>query len=543
MIVSREFKFRHANEIAGAFVILAFALLVAGIFFAGRSQGWFAPRITLQLVFDTPEGTFGLQEGATVQVRNTAAGRVTVLEPTEDGKIAATLRLREQYRRFITVDSTARVKRAFGIAGDAFVEIVPGVGALIEDGDFLDVIKDEELLEMAQRILEELQESLTPIFTHVETIISNTASILVRVDQGEGLAGALISDGDLRDYTKGILEQAEGVAQDVRGLVGQVTSLLDNEVLVIADRTASVQRELERTLVESRRVVEALQRHWLIRRYVESDDQRLPLLPGGALFEADDRVQIDLSDAVQEARRADDAAQLVRAAYNLAVYALAVDELEMVEALLYESLVAARRLDSVPAEVRLLQAEWFRLSDRPDLSRQLASEALDMALAAGRKGRPTAVQARLQLASLALDIGDIDAAAAQLRDVKRTRGDVLDDSLIRAAVLGIEARIALAGGGVKEAGRLYLDQAHQLRSHSAYDPMVTALIRSADLYYNAGEAALAAEIYLRAAVSLAAQLQHERSRQVLRFAADSAREAGDPLLVKRITDLQGQLGY
>ena len=542
MSISRAFKFRHANEIAGAFVILAFVLLVAGIFFAGRSQGWFAQRITLHLVFDTPEGTFGLQEGATVQVRNTAAGRVAMLEPTEDGKIQASLRILEQYRRFITEDATARVKRKFGVAGDAFVEIVPGVGALVSDGDSLEVVKDEELLEMAQRILEDLQESLTPIFTHVETIISNTANILVRIDQGEGLAGALISDGEMRDYTKGILEQAEGVTQDARGLVGQVTGLLDNEVLVIAERTASVQRELERTLLESRRVVEALQRHWLIRRYVESDEQRLPLLPGGAMFDAAESVQAEMEEALLAARRADDAGKLVRATYNLAVYALAVNEMEMVESLLYECLVAARRLEVVPAEVRLLQAEWFRLSGRPDVSTPLAGEALDMALSAGRSGRTVAVQAHLLLASFALDAREVDAARQHLRAVTRTRG-ARDDTLVEAALLGLEARLAFIEGRLTDAGRRYLQQVDALRSHAAYEPMTLALIRAADLFYNAGDIPVAAETYLRAAASLAAQQQFDRSQRVLQVAATTAAQADDAFLVKRVADLAAQLGY
>jgi len=542
MIMSREFRFRHANEIAGAFVILAFFLLVAGIFFAGRSQGWFAQRITLYLEFSTQEGAFGLQEGAPVHVRNTAAGQVALLEPTRDGKIRASLRIRENFQRFITVDATARIKRTFGVTGDAFVEIVPGSGSLVQDGDVLEVVKDEELLAMAQRMLEELQESVTPIFEHVETIISNTASILVRVEQGEGLVGALIVDEALRDHAKGILVQVEGVAQDSRGFVGQVTRMLDNEILEIAERTTTVQQELAQTLMESRRVVKALQRHWLIRRYVEDDVTYLPLLPGGAMFEADAKLQAELTAALLLARQADDAEALVRASYNLAVYALAVDAWDLVEALLYESLVAARRLEQVPAVVRLLQAEWFRFSQRPDMAEPLAAEALGIAQAAGRDGRMMMAQARLQLAALALDRRDLVTAREQLQETRQIRGGVLEDSLLQAALLGVQARMAFMEGQLADAGNRYLQQADALRQHAAYTPMAAALLRAGDLFYNAGQPPLAAEAYLRAAVSLGGQQQFDRGLAALQLARTSAAEAGDTLLIQRVADVSRQMG-
>jgi hypothetical protein len=542
MIISREFKFRHANEVAGVFVILAFVLLAAGVFFTGRSQGWFAQRITLFMEFDTPEGTFGLQEGAAVQVRNTTAGRVAVLEPTEDGKIQAVLRIREQYRRFITVDATARIKRTFGVAGDAFVEIVPGTGALIEEGGKLAVVKDEELLEMAQRILEELQGSVAPIFMHVETIISNTASILMQVEQGQGVVGALIADTELRDHTKGVVAQAEGVTQDARGLFGQTASLLDNQVLAIAERTVSVQRELERTLSESRKVVEAFQRHWLIRRYVEKDDQHFPLLPGGPFFDADDTVLTDLTEELAAARLKDDARAVVRAAYNLAVYALATDQREQAEALLHESLVAARRLREIPAEVRLLQAELLRLQDQGTSARASLDAALALALSEGRRGRSLVAYVRLQLADLALAAGDLDEAAAQVRQIRRMRGGVLEDSVVAASLLGIEAQQAMQEGRLDVAASLYIEQAAKLRDHAAYGPMANALLRAAELYFRAGEVAEATETYIRAAASFAAQQQDEQMRSVLVRAVEAAVASGDELLIRRVADLRTQLG-
>jgi hypothetical protein len=42
--VSKPFKFRYVNEIVGLFVLVVLAAVIAGIFLAGREQGWFLPK-------------------------------------------------------------------------------------------------------------------------------------------------------------------------------------------------------------------------------------------------------------------------------------------------------------------------------------------------------------------------------------------------------------------------------------------------------------------------------------------------------------------
>lgn len=57
--MQQRFHFRYANELVGAFVLLALLLLVAGIFFTARSQGWFAPRYRFELLLPEITGKLG----------------------------------------------------------------------------------------------------------------------------------------------------------------------------------------------------------------------------------------------------------------------------------------------------------------------------------------------------------------------------------------------------------------------------------------------------------------------------------------------------
>ena len=74
--MNQPFKFRFVNEIVGAFVLGAIVLLIAGIFLAGRAQGFFESKFKLHTEFATEEGSFGLQKGSDVRIRDAVAARL-----------------------------------------------------------------------------------------------------------------------------------------------------------------------------------------------------------------------------------------------------------------------------------------------------------------------------------------------------------------------------------------------------------------------------------------------------------------------------------
>ncbi len=559
--MNREFKFRHANEIAGVFVITAVALFVVGIIFAGKSQGWFEPRFTLHMLFETTEGSFGLQEGALVMVRNTAAGRVGPILPTPDGLMGTTLVLKDRFRPFITTDSVAKIKKKFGVAGDSYVDIERGQGAVIADGAYLECKKDEEILETAQRMLTEMQASLLPIFEQVETIIANAASIMAKVERGEGLAGAAIGDSALRDDVKALVVHLEGVAAHAEMATGQVGELLNheitrlvtnvetlsiqaaglmsNEVPQLAAGTVKVQDEVSQTLAESRRLITALQRHWLFRKYVETEPERLPLVPTALSWPANAAQGLTRQAALAAARAADDTEAVAREAYNLAVYALGTEAPAQAAALLAESALASRSLGRQPPELLLLEAELLRRAGDTAKAAARGQTALDALR--GRDSRLQQVEARILLATVYADAGDSVQARTELKAAHRTgkREDL--PGVLSAALAGLEARIAFMEGKLQGAAEAHTEQARHLREAGALPEMAAALRRAGDLYGNLDQSATAADYYLRAAASLHAQDQAGPATQALALARGQAEITGDTLLLARIQALEREL--
>ena len=546
--MKQKFKFRHADEIAGTFVICAVTLFVFGVVLAGRSQGWFEGRFTLNVEFKTAEGSFGLQEGAIVQVRNTVAGR---------GHMGTTLILKERFRPFITKDSVAKIKKKFGVAGDAFVEIDRGTGATVEDEDTIECVKDEELMETAQKMLAELEKSMLPMFEEVEKIVASVASIMSRVEEGEGIAGAVVGDSDLRDDLTHIVAHLEGITADAEVAVEQVGTLLTNEVdAVIGDVTAmtdhartmltndisrltsgmhGLQDEATRTIRESRRLITAIQRHWLFRKHVKHDSETVALVPATLCVVKDAAVRQALGESLDAARAADQTDDIARNAYNLAVCQLADGDTEAAVSLNTEARLAYRSAGIPDAGTYLLEAELSRLAREFDAAITQVKQALDVLKKDADK--ETEVEAQILLATIHVDANGTERAEAALSRAERLNRKLALPQYA-SAIAGLEARLALRRGDEAAAAAAFAAQAGHLREAGALSSMVMALRQAGDVYSNLQESASAAEYYYRAASSLLAQGDPEHADELLALAQPAAQAAGDSLLVQRIGQLQ-----
>jgi phospholipid/cholesterol/gamma-HCH transport system substrate-binding protein len=555
--MKRDFKFRHVDEIAGTFVICAIALFVLGVVLAGRSQGWFEGEFTLNVVFKTSEGSFGLQEGAVVQVRNTVAGRVGKIMPTEGGMMGTTFVLKESFHPFVTEDSVAKVKKKFGVAGDSYVEIGRGSGAVVEDGGVIECAKDEELMEKAQLLLEELETSLVPMFEDFEKIVASVASILASVEEGEGVAGAVVKDSEMRDDLIELVAHLEGVAVEAESLVAQAGALLSNDVsqivgdaTVVADRAKvlmqddvtriagnmhGIQSELSRTLREGRRLIVGVQRHWLLRKYVKQDSETVPLVPAALCELGDAELIQELANALTAARASDDAPAIARNAYNLAVCGLATGDVAAAERLNTEARVAYRTSGESASSTYLLEAELSRLVGEYDTAVSLVEKALDVLPGGGDK--ETKVEAQILLATIHIDATRFDEAADALDRATRLNRR-LELPPYAAAICGLRARIGLELGAQDAAAVAFAEQAEQLRKAGALGSMANALRQAGDAYTNIGQHAAAAEYYYRGASSLIAQKDVARAREMLELAQSAAEAAGDALIIKRVDQLQ-----
>ncbi len=108
-------------------MLAALALFVAAVLQAGVLGPLLRPALTLRVILP-PDGTAGLSAGAAAEVLGTRAGQIRRIVIDPRAQLYADVRLDKGMDVFVRRDSRVFIRRQFGIAGTAFLEITRGLG-------------------------------------------------------------------------------------------------------------------------------------------------------------------------------------------------------------------------------------------------------------------------------------------------------------------------------------------------------------------------------------------------------------------------------
>lgn len=284
--LEKHFKFRHVNEITGTFVLVVVALLVAAVVWTGHSQRWLKSRVTLRIVL--PEaGAAGIRQGSEVYFLGTLVGSVADVLVDTTGRMEAQANIRRDFFRFVRVDSSAVIKKKFGVAGDSFFEISRGLGQPLPEKN-ASIVCNEQFQSALEAAVEDIRSQAMAVLKKTSTGLdtwtilgTNLMATQARLDQlvadvqaGKGTVGNLLTDPATADELKTLLvkanhsvdelqvtldnlQQASTNLPAISGAVGKEAKDLPGLVL----QTQTSMREVER-------LVEAMQKTWLLRKYV-----------------------------------------------------------------------------------------------------------------------------------------------------------------------------------------------------------------------------------------------------------------------------------
>ncbi|MCU0786535.1 MAG: MlaD family protein [Verrucomicrobia bacterium] len=295
-----RFKFRRVNEITGTFVLVVLAVLIAAVVWTGRSQRWFKSNVTLRIILPA-DGAAGIRQGSEVYFLGTLVGTVSDVAVDEKGRMDAEANIRRDFFRFVRADSSAVVKKKFGVAGDSFFEITRGVGQPLPVKDASIVCK-EQFQSALEAAVEEVRREAMLMLKKVNggldtwtTLGSNLITTRARLDQlvgrmddlatgvqaGKGTVGKLLTDTAVVDEAQKLLARASEAMSELQGVVTNLnvavknvrngTARLPEITGAVADEAKDLPGlvlQTQTSMRELERLIEAMQRHWLLRKYV-----------------------------------------------------------------------------------------------------------------------------------------------------------------------------------------------------------------------------------------------------------------------------------
>jgi phospholipid/cholesterol/gamma-HCH transport system substrate-binding protein len=295
--MEERFKFRHVNAITGTFVLAVVAVLIAAIVWTSHSQRWFRSNVTLRIVLPAT-GAAGIRQGSEVYFLGTLVGTVSDVSVHPTGRMEARVNIRRDFFLFVRADSSAVVKRKFGVMGDAYFEITRGHGQPLREKN-ASIVCNELQPSALEAALEEVRREVVPALkklsagldtwtalgTNLVTATERLDKLIVRVDdiatdlqQGKGTAGRLLTDPTVADELEELLAKANASMDELKLILGNVQQASTNFPAIAGSVNQSAQdlpalvAQTQQTMHEIERLVRGMQRHWLLRGAIRQAD-------------------------------------------------------------------------------------------------------------------------------------------------------------------------------------------------------------------------------------------------------------------------------
>ncbi len=218
---------RNTDEWVGLLVVVSVVLFVAAALHIGGLSGWFRPVVKLQVVL--PEGGGqGLAAGSDIEVLGTKVGSVKRIVVGANQKIYADAELEEQAKGFVRRDSTAVIKKSFGIVGAALLDISRGSGAEMDwHHAVIEATAERAPTENIGAMIDEVKKKVYPALDDLGRTIKAAAEIVERINRGEGNVGRLLKDDAIAVKTEEIVANVKIMSDELKAELAAIRGLTD----------------------------------------------------------------------------------------------------------------------------------------------------------------------------------------------------------------------------------------------------------------------------------------------------------------------------
>ena len=301
----RLLRLRHTDEWVGLLVVLAVAMFFGTIFEAGVLRRWLKPDSELHIVLPQ-NGLDGLAVGADIDVLGTHGGRVDQIVLNPNGEMYAVATIERQTDAFIRRDSRATIRRRYGVAGAAYVDITRGSGTPMDwDYAVLTATAEPNPADTITATLNQVRSELLPTLAHAQHAMTTLDAVITDIKAGHGSAGRLLTDdtlirrsedtvatlkaeiarlGPILERVPGLLNQSHAVLVNVQSMSGDLkhaTPQLPGIAHNVADSTSNLPALLTQTQATAEQLqllVTQLRGTWLLggSGSVKPDPLRLP---------------------------------------------------------------------------------------------------------------------------------------------------------------------------------------------------------------------------------------------------------------------------
>jgi phospholipid/cholesterol/gamma-HCH transport system substrate-binding protein len=228
-----KFSIRFADQIVGALVILALAILVVVVFMLGKTQRWFVSDAQYVTYFTSASG---ISSNMAVKYKGFTIGHVKKLSLSDDDRVEIIFTIFEEYTHRVTEGSLVGVQESPIGLGSSF-NFYPGRGKEpIPPGGIIPEVTSPEAQIYIKRGMADTpksSDSIGNIVNQVSETLENVNMILETVNKS--LAG---EDGE--PALGPIIKNIEQTTEDITMITGTLSEQLDPLIKNIESLTAKL---------------------------------------------------------------------------------------------------------------------------------------------------------------------------------------------------------------------------------------------------------------------------------------------------------------
>jgi len=201
----------------GTFVLVSLILLLTIIFLIGKQRNMFGGTFYVYADF---KNISGLKVGNYVRYAGINVGNVDDITMTNDTTVSVGIILQKDIRPYIKQDVTASIG-SDGLMGDKLVTLSAGTPAS-------PLVKNNGKLKSANPVdVDRIVNNLSKISDNAEVLTDNLASVMSKINNGEGSFGRLVNSDKLIKNLEGTLSSAKQTVGTVQKTATNATETME----------------------------------------------------------------------------------------------------------------------------------------------------------------------------------------------------------------------------------------------------------------------------------------------------------------------------
>lgn len=204
------------------FIAIALTGLTVFLFFVAKQRGMFIKTENFYII--TMKAT-GLYNGMPIKVSGFKIGRIKDIQLQDDGTVKAILSINRSHAKWFREDSLAILTKE-GLIGDSYIEILPGKGNPLKEGEQIKFVRQPGIEEIAAELKGEISEILKGIKETINYINEPQGSVKKSLENIEKASQNLIkTTEELNTLLKELNSRTPQIAQKTEKAIEEITEL------------------------------------------------------------------------------------------------------------------------------------------------------------------------------------------------------------------------------------------------------------------------------------------------------------------------------